>query len=262
MLCTRNAVGQGASIPDAMPERRAEIARYAGDRLSGLGRDDLADKAYRLALKFKPDHPWAANNLGYQILDSGGDLAEASRLIELAYKQREDLNEAPTPIIDSMGWLQYKRNQLKDVLDETGEVKTEGAVTLLLRALEDSTQEIANGERRVPDGTIMDHAADALWRSGDKEKSKELWLRAESAFKSELELLRTAPDPVKKKTLAQLQSVSAKRAAAEHQREPAIAPLAEKKVDSKPVTARPGEKQAKPLEPHDGPAAPATPQRP
>ena len=54
----------------------------------------------------------------------------------------------------------------------------------------------------------MDHAADALWRSGDKEKSKELWLRAKSASSLNWNCSGTAPEPVKKKTLAQLQAVS------------------------------------------------------
>jgi tetratricopeptide (TPR) repeat protein len=245
----RGIPGRGdgeADIPDTLTERRADIARYAGDYLTNFGKDDLAEKAYRLALKVKPDHPWAANNLGYQILDAGGDFDEASRLIEMAYKQVGGIDD-PTPIIDSMGWLLYKRNKLTDEKDEMGAVTKEGAVSVLNHALE-NTMEKATALGNQPDATILDHAADALWRTGDKDKAKELWLRSESSLKTELETLRRAqvPDTVSKKVQNQLQSVQSKRASAEKNQEPAVAPFAGKKDAPKPISARPGEKTPKP----------------
>jgi tetratricopeptide (TPR) repeat protein len=211
-------------IPDDPVERHSDIARRLGDRLSVLSRDALAETAYRACLKIYPDNAWAANNLGYQILDSGGNIDEAEHLIERAYKSLGD----EASIIDSMGWVMYKRGQLEDSKDEGGNTVKEGAVSLLKRALA--------GTEAQPDPTVMDHAADAYWRTGDKDKAKELWLKADGLFSQRVALMGNNRDPSlaaeRKKAQAQLTAVRDKRTAAEQGREPTVAPLAKK--DSSP----------------------------
>jgi tetratricopeptide (TPR) repeat protein len=226
----RPGAGAEDDLPETLSERRADIARYAGDLMTNLGRDELAEKAYRLALKVHPDHAWAANNLGYALLESGRDIPEATRLIEVAYKE---LNEE-YQVIDSMGWLRYKQGKISDTRDEANVVMEQGALSLLKQALEDM-QELAalNPDRK--DATIMDHAADAYWRSGDKDKAKELWLSAEGVLNDEMRAAtrNQASDVVKKRVQTQLQSVKAKRTAAERNQEPPVAPFA--KQDAKPA---------------------------
>ena len=50
------------------------------------------------------------NNLGYLILENGGDLLEASRLIEASMKQ--DPKNGST--VDSWGWALYKQGRFKE----------------------------------------------------------------------------------------------------------------------------------------------------
>jgi tetratricopeptide (TPR) repeat protein len=237
--------GSDDEIPETLAGRRADIARYAGDMVTNLGKDALAAKAYRLALSIKPDHAWAANNLGYQILDAGGDLEEAANLIQMAYKQKDDQFQ----VIDSMGWLRYKQGKVADSLDEAGAVREEGAVTLLKRALD----EVTAGDPARRDPVIMDHAADALWRTGEKERAKELWSGAETVLSNQArEATRNQlSDTTKKRIQTHLDSVRSKRAAVDKNQEPAVAPFA-RGADGKPVSSRPG-KDDKPREPHNAP---------
>ena len=64
---------------------RGQLAYRIGTLYSFMGREELATRAKQIALKFNPGLAWAKNDLGYQILEDGGDFAEAARLIEEAY---------------------------------------------------------------------------------------------------------------------------------------------------------------------------------
>jgi tetratricopeptide (TPR) repeat protein len=208
----------GVNVPETMTERKAELMYQLGMLLSADGREEAAEDAYRIALSLKPDHAWTANNLGYGILERGGDIEEALRLITAAYEQ---LPDNPS-IVDSMGWVLYKLGRLEDTKDEDG-VLTRGAVSLLKQAADD----------RPDNAVLLDHAADALWRAGSPEQrreAQELWRRAEEQLRREVAFLQGA-DPMtsrmRARSQALLDAVKAKRQAATEGREPPVAPLAE-----------------------------------
>jgi tetratricopeptide (TPR) repeat protein len=151
--------------PDADP--RAEAAFVLGNEYANLGREDDAAAAYELAIEYAPAHAWACNNLGYMILENGGDLARADELLTRAFESMP----GETAIIDSLGWLRYMQGRFEDQRDEeTGRIVKRGAVTLLARAARS-----ASG-RENP--TILDHYGDALYRVGRAEQARSAWRAA------------------------------------------------------------------------------------
>ncbi|HZU52647.1 MAG TPA: tetratricopeptide repeat protein [Holophagaceae bacterium] len=79
----------------------------AYDQLDRPG-DNL--RALREAQKLAPGNATLQNNLGYLLLDHGGDIKEAAALIEAAVKQEPGNGS----FIDSLGWLRFKQGNLKD----------------------------------------------------------------------------------------------------------------------------------------------------
>lgn len=208
--------------PEGDTEKRAEIAYQIATDMNGLERNAEAEAVYRLCLSLNPRHGWACNNLGYHLLEEGRDWDEAERLIAIAYEALPD----DFHVIDSLGWVRYKRGKIEDHARDDGGVEP-GAVTLLKAAVE-----LAGIE---DDGTIRDHYGDALWRAGKKEEAKRMWQRAAEAYGLKVDMLTpqarpgvpAGPDPeflvVARRELEQAR---AKIGAASDGREPAISPLA------------------------------------
>ena len=153
------------------------LALYAPDP-TGEG---LARAAYlRLALDYDENHAWAANDLGYTMLEAGGDLAEAERLIEIAYRGNRDAAN----IVDSLGWVRYHRGKLEDSTDpQTGE-EIPGAVTLLQRAADLSESD--------DDGVVHDHLGDALYAAGRTEDAIAAWRQAARMANASMSRLRAS----------------------------------------------------------------------
>lgn len=84
-----------------------EVHLLQANALEQLDRPQEAIAVLRQAQALKPDHPMLQNNLGYLLLEKGGDLDEAARLIESALKQ--DPDNAST--IDSWGWVLHKQGK-------------------------------------------------------------------------------------------------------------------------------------------------------
>ncbi len=78
--------------------------------LEQLGRSQEAIQTLREAQKLQADQPTLQNNLGYLLLENGGDLDEASRLIEAALKQ--DPKSGST--MDSWGWLLFRQGKFQE----------------------------------------------------------------------------------------------------------------------------------------------------
>ncbi|MCW5753248.1 MAG: hypothetical protein KIT24_00905 [Phycisphaeraceae bacterium] len=149
-------------------------------------RDGLADEAYALAMEIDPDDPWLCNDFGYRLLELGERLDDAAVLIEHAYSMLSDR----ASVVDSLGWLRYHQGRLGDEIGPDGEVLSEGAVTLLRRAVQMAGEGVS--------AEVLEHLGDALWRAGEPEEAREIWRQALTAAERELDAARsqgTAPGP-------------------------------------------------------------------
>ena len=88
----------------------ADMLLLEANAYDQLDRPDDNLRALRAAQKLAPANATLQNNLGYLLLDHGGDIKEAASLIEAAVKQEPDNGS----FIDSLGWLRFKQGDLKD----------------------------------------------------------------------------------------------------------------------------------------------------
>ena len=119
--------------------------------LEKAGRTDAAIAQLEGLYRDRPQDGAISNALGFILADHDRDLPRAQRLIAAALKAEPD-NPA---ILDSMGWLQFRRGMLQ------------AALPLLERAY-----------RLDQDGDIGAHWGEVLWALGDKTKARETWNRA------------------------------------------------------------------------------------
>jgi tetratricopeptide (TPR) repeat protein len=119
--------------------------------LEKAGRTDAAIAQLETLYRVRPQDSAISNALGFILADHNRDLSRADRLINSALKSEPD-NPA---ILDSLGWLQYRRGMLQ------------AALPLLERAY-----------RLDQDGDIGAHWGEVLWTLGDKTKAREVWNRA------------------------------------------------------------------------------------
>ncbi|HNX31911.1 MAG TPA: tetratricopeptide repeat protein [Holophaga sp.] len=94
----------------ASPAKRPDLYMMQSNALDQLGRPAEAIQALREAQKLDPAFPMLQNNLGYLLLENGGDLQEASQLIASAMAQ--DPKNGST--MDSWGWALYKQGKFKE----------------------------------------------------------------------------------------------------------------------------------------------------
>ncbi|HEX2789306.1 MAG TPA: tetratricopeptide repeat protein [Steroidobacteraceae bacterium] len=119
--------------------------------LEKAGRTDAAIAQLEALYRTRPQDSAISNALGFILADHNRDLSRAERLINSALKSEPD-NPA---ILDSLGWLQYRRGMLQ------------AALPLLERAY-----------RLDQDGDIGAHWGEVLWALGDKTKARDVWNRA------------------------------------------------------------------------------------
>lgn len=103
-------------------------------------------------LAIEPDHADALNFIGYSYADRGIRLDEAERLVAKALA----LKPGNGYILDSMGWVYFRQNRLKE------------ALTYLRQA----------AAALPEDGTIAEHLGDALVKAGLVEEAREAYRRA------------------------------------------------------------------------------------
>jgi tetratricopeptide (TPR) repeat protein len=94
----------------AGPALRLNLLMLQSNALDQLDRPQEAIQVLREAQKLNPTYPMLQNNLGYLILENGGDLQEASQLIQSAMDQ--DPKNGST--VDSWGWVLFKQGKLKE----------------------------------------------------------------------------------------------------------------------------------------------------
>lgn len=113
-----------------------------------IERPDVLESSLRRLIEIRPEHAHAYNALGYSLADRNERLPEAQELIEKALKLAPD----DSFIIDSMGWVLYRRGKLKDSL------------TYLRRAYAGR-----------PDPEIAAHLGEVLWTLGERSEAERVW---------------------------------------------------------------------------------------
>jgi tetratricopeptide (TPR) repeat protein len=113
-----------------------------------IERVDILESSLRKLIEIRPEHAHAYNALGYSLADRNERLPEAQELIEKALKLAPD----DSFIIDSMGWVLYRRGKLKDSL------------TYLRRAYAGR-----------PDPEIAAHLGEVLWALGERSEAERVW---------------------------------------------------------------------------------------
>jgi tetratricopeptide (TPR) repeat protein len=113
-----------------------------------IERVDILESSLRKLIEIRPEHAHAYNALGYSLADRNQRLPEAQELIEKALKLAPD----DSFIIDSMGWVLYRRGKLKDSL------------SYLRRAYAGR-----------PDPEIAAHLGEVLWALGERSEAERVW---------------------------------------------------------------------------------------
>jgi tetratricopeptide (TPR) repeat protein len=116
-----------------------------------LQRLDVMERELRKLIQMRPDFAQAYNALGYTLADRGVKLDEAQQLIEKALTLRPNDHY----ILDSMGWVHYRRGEL------------DKAVDYLRRAYTAQT-----------DPEIAAHLGEVLWKQGKFDEALQTWSEA------------------------------------------------------------------------------------
>ena len=116
-----------------------------------VNRVDVLETNLKKLIVIKPDHAHAYNALGYTLADRNERLKEAEEYIDRALKISPD----DPFILDSKGWVLYRRGQTKE------------ALVYLRRAF---------AER--PDPEIAAHLGEVLWAQGQKDEAEKVWRQA------------------------------------------------------------------------------------
>lgn len=139
-------------IGKTIPEEYWYLLYARGMAYERDGQWTKAEADLEAALKYRPNHPYLLNYLGYSWADQGKKLKEAKALIEKA----ATLRPQDGYIVDSLGWVTYMMGDYKE------------SVPYLERAV----------ELEPYDGTINDHLGDAYWKVGRKFEARFQWERA------------------------------------------------------------------------------------
>lgn len=206
---------------DDSPKARVTEMLYQLANLSSLERRPFAQAVYREVLARDPRHGMASNNLGYQLLEDGGDLAEIDRLLTVAVTEEPESPDA----LDSMGWLRYQQGIMADVVSENGAVVKRGAVWYLQEAKRFDERD-APIEDRLPQAVLRDHLGDALWRAGRTDEARTAW--REAASLAQRTLAGISPEVLRSgnRVVADLQAVQTGSLLKAEAEQPRIAPTA------------------------------------
>ncbi len=168
------------AIGKDIPDKYWNLLYVRGMSYERAGNMEKAEADLQQALKFRPNHPYLLNYLGYSWAEQGKKLDESLTMVEKAATLRPDDGY----IIDSLGWVYYKKGDYKE------------AAAQLEKAIE-----------LVPfDPTINDHLGDAYWQVGRKAEARFQWRRALSHSKDK-ELNATLEEKIKN-GLAQIEPLS------------------------------------------------------
>ncbi|MEO1580544.1 MAG: tetratricopeptide repeat protein [Pseudomonadota bacterium] len=127
---------------------RAEFAQLGqADTYLRSGDLDTAIAVFRGVVDMYPESANALNSLGYTLADRTRKLREAERLIDKAL----ELDPENPAIIDSKGWVLFRRGKLKQ-----------------------SREYLEKAYEQFPDAEVAAHLGEVMWRMGDEEEAREL----------------------------------------------------------------------------------------
>ena len=112
---------------------------------------EIFETDLRAVLAKEPENPQALNALGYFLVDRTSRLDEAEGYLLKALQLMPD----DAAVIDSVGWLYYRRGNLAKALGY-----------------------LQKAYGRHPDPEIAAHLGEVLWVSGDKEAADKIWNQA------------------------------------------------------------------------------------
>ena len=145
---------------------KSDILYRRGGSYERIGKYEYSDKDLLNALKIDPDDAYILNYLAYSWLERDYKINEAIKMLEKAYKLKND----DPYIIDSIGWAYYL---IDDFLK---------AEKFLKRAV----------ELMPNDPIVSDHYGDILWKLGRKIQARYFWqsvLKMEDAEKKIIEII-------------------------------------------------------------------------
>ncbi len=136
-----------ADALQGLPENPDLLYDYAmaAERVDRL---DLMETTLRKLIALRPDYAHAYNALGYTLADHNIRLEEAQGLIEKAL----ELRPGDPNILDSMGWVLYRRGDMP------------GALAILRKAYALS-----------PVVDIAVHLGEVLWKTGNLDEARKVW---------------------------------------------------------------------------------------
>lgn len=205
--------------PGELASPRAELAYVLGGQFFDEDRGNALE-LYRAALRFDPSHAFAANDLGYFLLEGGGDLDEIDDLLTVALAGEPE----SASVLDSVGWLRYHQGRLTDRTGTSGEPINRGAISLLRAALEIRSADIAGTGRDDLTLEIRSHLGDALWRADNQSEAVAQWQTGLDIAETFIRRNRGRRDPaVVERIRVQADAFSERLRAAAAGREPPIA---------------------------------------
>lgn len=113
-----------------------------------LGMDESFERDLRRVIELEPENAHALNALGYFLVDRGKRLDEAESYLNQAI----GLSPEDPAIIDSLGWLNYRKGNYEE------------AIALLRKAF-----------GKLVDPEIAAHLGEVLWVTGDEKSATEIW---------------------------------------------------------------------------------------
>lgn len=153
--------------------RNADLHYLKGSILEKMNRFDESISAMKTVLDIDPQNADALNFIGYGYADRGINLDQAEKMILQAMKLKPDNGY----ILDSLGWLYFKKNEF------------DSALKYLKRAL----------ELLPDDSNIMEHLGDVYSKKGQEKEALDYYRKAakidpdNSALKKKLDHLINKP---------------------------------------------------------------------
>ncbi len=148
-----------AEFPDSVKLLYSRAMHYARTRDTEAAVHDLEK-----VLALVPENAATLNALGYTLLDQTDRIDEA----EVYIRRAHELNPEDPAILDSLGWLEYRRGN------------TTRAITLLRSALD-----------KLFDAEIAAHLGEAYWTTGERRKARSVWRKALEASPEDPLILNT-----------------------------------------------------------------------